>query len=195
MIDDFNENEERDVTELLIRWNKGDEAAQADLLKVIYDELHRRARAYMQRERPDHTLQPTALVNEVYLRLIRQKDIQWQNRAQFYGVAAQMMRRILVDHARNKFANKRGGEAIRLSVDEALDVSDRKDLDLVTLDDALQELAKFDQRQSQIVELRFFGGLSVEETAEVLSISPATVIREWRIAKMWLFNALKRSDA
>jgi RNA polymerase sigma-70 factor, ECF subfamily len=188
-----NEANDKDVTALLLRFNKGDQAAQEDLLKVIYDELHARARLYMRRERPDHTLQATALVHEVYLRLIRQTDVEWQNRAQFYGVAAQMMRRVLVDYARNRYADKRGGEAVKISIDEAFDIADQREIDLITLDEVLQELSVLDERQSRIVEMRFFGGLSVEETAEVLGISTATVTREWRIAKMWLFNALKRT--
>jgi RNA polymerase sigma factor (TIGR02999 family) len=183
----------RDVTELLIKWNNGDESAQAELIQVIYDELYARARAYMRHERPDHTLQPTALVNEVYLRLIKQTEIQWQNRAQFYGVAAQMMRRVLVDHARNRYAEKRGGEAIKVTIDESIDIANNEQIDLIRLDDALSELNRLDERQSRIVELKYFGGLSVEETAELLGISTATVVREWRIAKMWLYNALKRN--
>lgn len=181
------------VTEMLIKWNQGDAEAQASLMKIIYNELHDRAKIYMQYERPDHTLQATVLVHEVYLRLINQKDVQWQNRTQFYAVAAQMMRRILVDYGRSRQADKRGGDKIKLSLDEALEISDQKDMDLCLLDEALNELTQLDERQGKIVELRYFGGLSVEETAEVLNISTATVTREWRIARMWLYNTLKKS--
>lgn len=181
-----------EVTELLNKWNKGDDDAHSKLVNMVYQELHGRAENYLRYERRDHTLQPTALVNEVYLRLINQKEISWQNRAQFYGVVAQMMRRVLVDHARSRGADKRGGDMIRVTIDKAVSVSEQKDIDLIALDDVLNQLAKLDLRQSQIVELRFFGGLSVEETAEALSIAPITVMREWKIAKMWLYNELKK---
>jgi RNA polymerase sigma-70 factor, ECF subfamily len=138
-------------------------------------------------------LQPTALVNEIYLKLINQKDISWQNRAQFYGVVAQMMRRVLVDHARNRAADKRGGGMLKVSLDEVANLSEQQGVDLMVLDDALSRLAQLDLRQSQIVELRFFGGLSVEETAKALDVAAITVMREWRIAKMWLYNELKKS--
>lgn len=193
-MDEFENVESKDVTELLIRVSSGDEEAHSELMQAVYDELHRCARFFMRRERPDHTLQATALVHEAYIRLVRQKDVQWQNRAQFYAVAAQLMRRILVDYARNRQADKRMGNRLKLTLDEALEVADRKDLDILLLDEALSELAKFDPRQSRIVELRFFSGLSVEETAEVLGISTATVMREWRIAKMWLYSEINRSE-
>lgn len=188
------ENEPDDVTELLGRWNKGDEEAQSKLVKLIYNDLHARAENYMRYERQDHTLQPTALINEVYLRLIKQKGIAWQNRSQFYGVIAQIMRRILVDHARNHYAAKRGGNAFKVSIDEVDNISGEKEVDLMILDDSLTRLAEMDLRQSQIVEMRFFGGLSVEETAEALGISTITVQREWRISKMWLYNELKKQN-
>jgi RNA polymerase sigma factor (TIGR02999 family) len=185
--------EPEDVTELLNKWTKGDQAAHSQLVNVVYQELHSRAANYLRYERKDHTLQPTALVNEVYLKLINQKDISWQNRAQFYGVAAQMMRRVLVDHARSRTADKRGGDAIKVSIDEVSNLSDQQGVDLIVLDDALSRLAQLDLRQSQIVELRFFAGLSVEETAKALDIAAITVMREWKIAKMWLYNELKKS--
>jgi RNA polymerase sigma-70 factor, ECF subfamily len=183
------------VTEMLIKWSKGDQSVYADLMDVIYDELHKRAKHYLVRERSGHTLQPTALVHEVYLRLIKQKDVKWQNRAHFFGVAAMMMRRILVEHARRRFADKRGGDDFRLSIDEALNIPQQRDVQLLALDDALNTLAGLDPRQSKIVELRFFGGLSVEETAEVLNISPITVTREWRLAKMWLYHELNKANS
>lgn len=180
------------VTELLLKWNAGDEQAQGQLMAALYDDLHRSARIYLSRERRGHTLQPTALVNEAYLRLIDQHHVEWKNRAHFLGVAAQMMRRILVDYARSRAADKRGGEAVRVTLDAALNLAEDKDIDLILLDDALQTLATLDERQSKIVELRFFGGLSVEETAEALDLSVATVMRDWRIAKMWLFRELQK---
>ncbi|MEW6738239.1 MAG: sigma-70 family RNA polymerase sigma factor [Acidobacteriota bacterium] len=184
-----------DVTDMLIKWSNGDQSVHADLMTVIYDELRKRAKQYLARERPGNTLQATALVHEVYLRLIKQNQVRWQNRAHFFGVAAQMMRRILVDHARSRQAEKRGGDGYRLSIDEALEIPKQQDVQLIALDDALITLTQLDPRQSQIVELRFFGGLSVEETAEVLNISPVTVTREWRLAKMWLYRQLNRAEA
>jgi len=164
------------------------------LLPVVYNELREIAENYLRRERSDHTLQPTALVHEAYLRLIDQREVDWQNRAQFFGVAAQMMRRILVNHARDRHREKRGGAAAshKFSLDEAVSYFAERDVELVLLDDALQELEKFDSQQSRIVELRFFGGLSIEEAAEVLSVSPATVKREWTTAKMWLKREMSR---
>lgn len=181
-----------DVTELLIAWNKGNQEALERLLPAVYDELRKLARSYLRRERPDHTLQATALVHEAYLRLIDQHSVTWQNRAHFFGIAAQMMRRILVNHAVAKQTDKRGGDAQKLSLDEALGLAEERELDLIALDDAMKTLAEFDPRQSRIVELRFFGGLSIEETAEVLGISPATVKREWNTAKMWLHRELSK---
>ena len=158
----------------------------AEALPELYDELRRLAGGYLDRERPGHTLQPTALVHEAYLRLADQRKVDWRNRAQFLGIAAQIMRRILLQHAEARLANKRGAGAPRISLDEALDVFDRREISCHTLNETLRELEAFDARQSEIVELRFFGGLSIEETAEVMKISPATVKREWAIAKMWL---------
>ncbi|MBI4854430.1 MAG: sigma-70 family RNA polymerase sigma factor [Acidobacteria bacterium] len=189
----FKNQEPEDVTELLNKWTTGDTEAHSKLLNLVYQELHSRAANYLRYERRDHTLQPTALVNEIYLKLINQKDISWQNRAQFYGVAAQMMRRVLVDHARSRTADKRGGDMIKVSIDEVVNLSDQQGVDLIVLDDALSRLAQLDARQSQIVELRFFAGLSVEETAKALDIAAITVMREWRIAKMWLYNELKKN--
>ncbi|MCB1033801.1 MAG: sigma-70 family RNA polymerase sigma factor [Acidobacteria bacterium] len=183
------------VTELLVRWRDGDSQALEQFLPKVYEELHRLARGYFQGESSGHTLQATALVHEAYLRLVDQQQVQWQNRAHFFGVAAQMMRRILVDHARRRKAEKRGGEVQRLSLDEARDAGVSTDLDLLDLDQALTELADFDPEQSRIVELRFFAGLKVPEVAEVLSISPATVKREWSTAKAWLFRRLHQGTS
>lgn len=160
------------------------------MLPVVYDELHRLAQTFLRAERADHTLQPTALVNEAYLRLSSQRTVNWLNRAQFFGIAAQMMRRILVTHAESRNAAKREGMATRVTLDDSLSWSGGRDLDLVALDDALNNLAAIDLRQAQVVEQRFFAGLSIEETAEVLGISPATVKREWTMAKAWLRRAL-----
>jgi RNA polymerase sigma factor (TIGR02999 family) len=179
-----------DVTQLLVNWSQGDKEALNELMPLVYDELRRLAKAYLRRERPDHTLQGTAVVHEAFLRLIDQNRVQWQNRAHFFGVAAQMIRHILVDHARAQLAEKRGGGAAKLSLDEALAVAGGPDVDLIKLDDALKGLTKLDPQQSKIVELRFFGGLTIEETAEVLSISPATVKRDWVMAKAWLHRTL-----
>jgi RNA polymerase sigma factor (TIGR02999 family) len=174
------------VTQLLVAWGNGDQAARDQLMPLVYDELHRLAHRYMNRERPGHTLQTSGLVNEAFLKLVDQRDVKWQNRAHFFGIAAQMMRRILVDYARNRRYAKRGGNAHQVSLDEAVIVSEERAADVVALDDALKGLAEFDLRKSQIVELRFFGGLSIEETAEVLSVSPGTVMRDWTLAKAWL---------
>jgi RNA polymerase sigma factor (TIGR02999 family) len=186
---------EQDVTRLLVDWSNGNRAALDGLAPLVYDELRRLANSYLRRERSDHTLQGTALVNEAYLRLIDQRNVKWQNRAHFFGVAAQMIRRILVDHARGHQAAKRGAGAAKLSLDEALAVPGARDVDLVNLDEALKELAAFDERQSRIIELRYFAGLSIEETAEVVGISPATVKREWTAARAWLFRQLNRTGA
>lgn len=174
------------VTELLERWSEGDQKALEELLPLVYDELHRLAGAYLRRERPNHTLQTTALVNEAYLRLIDQRNARWQNRAQFFGVAAQLMRRILVDHARAHRAEKRGGPQENLSLSQARHFGEKPDLDLLALHDVLKQLAEIDPDQSRIVELKFFGGLTIEETAEVMHISHATVEREWKMARAWL---------
>lgn len=178
------------VTELLRAWSDGDKAALDQLIPVVYDELRRQASRYLRRERPGHTLQTTGLVNEAYLRLVDQKKVRWQNRAHFFGIAAQLMRRILVDHARTKHRAKRGGSALRISINDAVVKTKQRDLDLVALDEALNHLAKLDPQQSRVVELRFFSGLNVEETAEVLGISPATVKRNWSVAKAWLHREI-----
>jgi len=183
-----------DVTQLLHAWSEGDERALEQLMPLVYQELYRLAKHYMARERPGQTLQVTALVNEAYLRLIDWKNVRWQNRAHFFGVSAQLMRRILVDFARSRHYSKRGGEAHHVSLEEAAVVSQERDADLVALDDALNALAAIDPPQSQVVELRFFGGLSVEETAEVLKISPRTVMREWSLARAWLYREINRSS-
>jgi RNA polymerase sigma factor (TIGR02999 family) len=185
---------EQDVTKLLIRWSEGDKAALEELLPAVYSELRKLASRYISRERQNHTLQSTALVHEAYLRLIDQSRVQWQNRAHFYGVAAQMIRRILVDHARGHLTAKRGGGAFKLSLDEAIGEPQQRDLDLVLLDDALKGLAEFDEQQARVVELRFFAGLSIEETAAAIGISPATVKRDWNAAKAWLYREMQRGE-
>lgn len=179
------------VTQLLVRGSHGDKAALDELFPLVYAELRELAGRYLRREGAGHTLQPTALVHEAYLRLVDQRSVDWRNRAQFFGVAAEMMRRILVNHAQARHAAKRGGRAPRLSLDEAVSVFEERDVDLVALDEALTDLAALDPRQSRIVELRFFGGLSIEETAEVLEISPATVKREWTAARAWLYREMR----
>jgi RNA polymerase sigma factor (TIGR02999 family) len=181
-----------EVTELLQKWSGGDADALEKLTPVIYAELHRIAKRYMNRERDGHTLQTTALVNEAFVRLIDWNNVKWENRAHFFGVSAQLMRRILVDFARSRPKIK-GGDARQVSLEEAFTVTAEKDADLVTLDEALNELAKFDERKAKIVELKFFGGLSVEETAEVLKISGVTVMREWSKAKAWLYRELNNA--
>jgi RNA polymerase sigma factor (TIGR02999 family) len=184
----------QELTRLLIGWSDGNQEALQQLMPLVYDELRRLAAAYLRRERPDHTLQSGALVSEAYLRLIDQTRVRWKNRAHFFGVAAQMMRRILVDHARNRVAMKRGAGATIISIDNAIVGKDPQNLDLIALDDALNKLASFDEQQSKIVELRFFGELSIEETAEVLGISPATVKRDWAVAKAWLFRQMSTGE-
>lgn len=182
----------QDVTQLLHDWRGGNPEAMHRLMPLVYDELRRIASAYLRRERSGHTLQTADLVNEAYLRLIDQRRANWQNRAHFYGIAAQLMRRILTDHARERQAGKRGSGETKLALDEALNVGGQQDVDLLALDDALKTLAQFDERQSRIVELRYFGGLEITEVADVLEISPATVKREWSSARAWLFNQLSR---
>lgn len=178
------------VSQLLVAWSGGDQSALEELMPLVYEELRRLAHHYIRRERPGHTLQTSGLVNEAYLRLVDQTNVQWQNRAHFFGIAARLMRQILVDYARRQRYAKRGGDARRLSLDEALIISKERAADVVALDDALKTLAEIDPRQSQIVELRFFGGLSIEETAEVLSVSAGTVMRDWTLAKAWLRREL-----
>jgi RNA polymerase sigma factor (TIGR02999 family) len=179
-----------EVTQLLVAWSNGDQSALDRLIPLVHDELHRLAHRYMGREHSGHTLQTTALVNEAYLRLIDAGNMRWQNRAHFFAISANLMRRILVDYARSRNYVKRGGEAHHVSLDEAAIFSEDRAPDLVALDDALQGLAAFDPRKSRVVELRFFGGLSVGESAEVLNVSPDTVKRDWRLAKSWLLREL-----
>jgi RNA polymerase sigma factor (TIGR02999 family) len=179
------------VTGLLIQWGRGDEGALERLIPLVHDELHTLARRCMTDERAGHSLQATALVNEAYLRLVDANDVAWQDRAHFLAVAARVMRRILVDHARTRHALKRGGGAARVTFDEALVVTNEPRADFVALDDALEALATFDERKSRVIELRFFGGLSVEETASVLKVSPATVMGDWRLAKAWLQREMR----
>ena len=188
----MNELGQDNVTQLLIQLTGGDRAVLEDLLPVVYDELRRLAASYLRRERPGHTLQPTALVHEAYMRLVDQTQVNWQNRAQFFGVAAQMMRRILVDHARQHNAEKRGHDFQKLSLDENIDKAVERSSELILLDDALQELAAVDEQKSRIVELRYFGGLTVEETAEVLGVTPITIKRHWRMAKAWLYGQMQK---
>ena len=182
-----------EVTQLLLDWGNGDKTALDKLVPVVYQELRRLASHYMRRERPGHTLQTSALVNEAYMRLVDYKKMHWQSRAHFFAVAAQAMRRILVEHARRRRFAKRGGGAFKVSLDEAATISQQQAADLIALDDALTSLEGIDPRKSRIVELRYIGGLNIEETAEVLNVSPATVQREWKSAKAWLYQAIARS--
>jgi RNA polymerase sigma factor (TIGR02999 family) len=183
----------KEVTQLLLDCRDGNKEALDRLMPLVYDELRRLAKSYMRRERPDNTLQPAALVNEAYLRLIDQRDVRWQNRAHFFGIAAQLMRRILVDRARSHHAVKRGGDGERVPLNEAvISAPTRPDVDLISLDDALAKLTEIDPQQSRIVELKFFGGLTVEEIAEILKISPATVKRDWSLAKAWLHREIRK---
>jgi RNA polymerase sigma factor (TIGR02999 family) len=182
----------KEITRLLLAWRNGNQEALESLTPLVYGELRRLARRHMRGERVNHTLQTTALVHEAYLKLIDSSQVQWQDRAHFFAVASQLMRRILVDFARSRKNLKRGGDAIQISFSAALEISQKPDADLMTLDDALNSLARLDPRQSRVVELRFFGGLSVEETAEALKVSPETVKRDWRLAKVWLLRELGR---
>jgi RNA polymerase sigma factor (TIGR02999 family) len=184
-----------EVTRLLQAWSDGDEGALDKLMPLVYHELHRLAERYMAGERPGHTLQTTALLNEAYLRLVDVKQVSWQNRTHFFAVSAQLMRRILVEFARSRHALKRGGKAPAISLDEAPIVSSRPEADLVALDDALKALATIDPRRSRVVELRYFGGLNVEETAEVLKVSAETVMHDWKLAKAWLLRELRGTAA
>jgi RNA polymerase sigma-70 factor, ECF subfamily len=181
------------VTELLQQWQGGSQEALDRLLPLVYDELRRQAARYLRRERPGHTLQTTALIHEAYLRLIGQHRVAWQNRAHFYGIAAQLMRRILVDHARRRQAGKRGGSDLKLQLEDKVAVSPEPDVNLVALDEALTRLAEIDPQQSRIVELRYFSGLSVEETAAVIGVSSRTVKRDWNVAKAWLRQEIIRN--
>jgi len=181
-----------ELTQLLVDWSNGDTAALEKLLPLIDQELRRLAHRYMSRERAGHTLQTTALVNEAFVRLVNRTNVNWQNRAHFFAIAASLMRTILVDHARSHACAKRGGGAFNLELDETMIVSKQKASEVLALDDALNELARLDPQQSRVVELRFFGGLTVEETAEVLHVSPATIKREWSTAKAWLYHELAK---
>jgi RNA polymerase sigma factor (TIGR02999 family) len=182
----------QEVTQLLLAWNGGDECALERLIPLVHAELHKLAHRCLRREAPGHELQTTALVNEAYLRLIDAQQVQWQNRAHFFAISAKLMRRILVDFARQRDYQKRGGALQHVSLDEALHVGAQRDEDLVALDDALKALAEVDPRKEQVIELRFFGGLSVEETATVLQVSADTVMRDWRLARVWLLRELSR---
>jgi RNA polymerase sigma factor (TIGR02999 family) len=181
------------ISKLLADWGQGNEEAREALIPLVYNELRRQARRHLRAERPDHTLESAALVNEAYLRLVRQGTPHWQNRAHFFGVAAQLMRHILVDHARNRLAAKRGAGAPVLALDPELAPAEKPGIDLIALDDALDKLGAIDRQQTRLIELRFFGGLSIEETAVVLGVSPATVKREWVTARAWLRRELKRT--
>ena len=181
-----------EVTQLLIEWSNGDQAALDKLMPLVYDELRRIARGYLARQVPGRSLQPTLLINEAFIKLVGHPEKKWQNRSHFFGVAAQAMRHILVDYARSKQYAKRGGGARQVPLDEALAVSEERAAELVALDDALEELARVDPRKCQVVELRYFGGLSVEETAEVLKVSAVTVMRDWSMAKAWLHRELSK---
>lgn len=179
-----------DVTQALRELSEGDEAAPAKLLPLVYGELRKLAQAYLRDERSDHTLQATALVHEAYIRLVDWQNVTWENRAHFFALAAQVMRRILVDHAREKQAQKRGGGMTKLSLDDAVSFPQQREVDVVALDDALKQLESMDETQGKIVAMRFFGGLTIEETATALGVSAATVNREWRVAKAWLLREL-----
>ena len=182
-----------DVTQLLKDWSGGDQAAADKLMPLVYEELRHLAHRYMRREKPGHTLQTSALVNEAYLRLVKQSEIQWESRAHFFGIAARLMRQILVDQARRRNFAKRGGGAIRVSLNDATAIAQEQSASVVALDEALKTLEETDPRKSRIVELRFFGGMSIEETAEALNVSPGTVMREWTFARAWLRNQMSQS--
>ncbi|HBB94596.1 MAG TPA: RNA polymerase subunit sigma-70 [Blastocatellia bacterium] len=183
-----------DITALLVDWNNGDKSAIDRLLPLVERELHRLAHSYMRREDPDHTLQTTALINETYLRLIDQRKVQWQNRAHFFGIAAQIMRRILLNYARDQNRMKRGGRNIHVSLSEAMVMPAEKDRELIALNDALTRLEAIDERKSKVVELRYFGGLTVPEVAEVLKVSEITVMRDWAFAKAWLSREMQNGQ-
>ena len=184
--------EPESVSDLLRAWGAGSEEARDRLIPVVYRELKRRAGAYMGHERKDHTLQPTALVNEVYLRLLGQQKVDWKNRAHFFGISSQLMRRVLVDHAREHLAAKRGGQLVRVELEDDVEGANRIEVELLMLHQALEDLARLDPRQAQIVEMKYFGGMTEQEVAEALSLSRATVTREWQTAKAWLFGRLTR---
>jgi RNA polymerase sigma factor (TIGR02999 family) len=184
---------QQSVTELLVRWSQGDDAALAELTPLVYEELRRLAHRQMGGERPNHTLQTTALVNEAYLRLADQANLRWQNRAHFFAVAARAMRRILVSYARSQRSEKRGGGAFKMELDETALVSPEESREIVALHEALEQLATLDSRKAQVVELKYFGGLNYEEMADVLKISPVTVRRDWRFARAWLYTELQNA--
>jgi RNA polymerase sigma-70 factor, ECF subfamily len=181
-----------DITLLLSDLSRGDPQAASKLIPVVYEELRRLAASYMRRERPNHTLQATALVHEAYVKLLQQRSVDWQGRAHFFGIAAQLMRRILIDHARGQLRQKRGGEHQKISLDEALVFSEQQSAEMLAVDESLQRLEKVDPRQARVVELRFFGGMSVEETAEVLKVSAKTIKRDWSVARAWLYADIKK---
>jgi len=183
------------ITDLLNNWRQGDGAALDKLIPLVYQDLRRIAARQLRQERPNHTLQPTALVHEMFLKLVDQDRIQWQNRAQFFGIAAQLIRRVLVDYVRTRNAEKRGGGAVTIALDDVAAEGGGREIDLIRLDEALQSLAATDEQQSRVVEIRFFGGLSIEETAEVLGISTSTVKRDWIAAKAWLYREMSRRDS
>lgn len=188
------EEPSHEITQLLAEWSNGNASALEKLTPLVYRDLHRLAQGYLRQERDGHTLQSTALVHEAYLRLVDQRGTKWQNRAHFFGVSAQLIRRILVDYARAHKAGKRGGTAPKLAIEEAGQIAQPQDVDLVALDDALNELAVIDPQQARIVELRYFAGLTIEETSEVIHISPATIKRDWVVAKAWLKRELTRGS-
>ena len=183
-----------DLTQLLLAWGEGDREALDELTPLVYRELKKLAGSYLRRERAGHTLQPTALAHEAFIKLIDQRNVRWRNRAHFFGIAAQAMRRILVDHARARLAGKRGSGGAVVSLDEVIDVSDSRADQLLALDEALKRLAQLDPNRGRVIELRYFGGLTLEDTAEVLGVSRATVIREWRMAKAWLYGELMKDS-
>ena len=187
------ESSTQEVTQLLVAWRQGKQDALDELIPVVYEELRRQAHRYLQREQKGHSLQTTALINETYLRLLGCQKVSWKNRAHFFAVTARMMRRILVDYARSRRSQRRGGDLAKTTLDQKLTFPIARNSDLVALDDALNELALKDERRSRVVELRFFGGLSIEETAEVLGVCPDTVVRDWRLAKVWLAREVKKS--
>jgi RNA polymerase sigma factor (TIGR02999 family) len=182
-----------EITELLARWGQGEHSAREQLVPLVYEELRRMARHMLAKERPGHTLQSAALVHEAYVRLVGHSSVHWDDRVHFFAVASQLMRRILVDYARKRQADKRGGDAVTLTLDEHLVPAQQRELDVVALDDALAELGRMSPQQSQVVEMRFFAGLSIEETAQALGISPATVKREWTLARAWLYREMARA--
>jgi RNA polymerase sigma factor (TIGR02999 family) len=190
----MSDSSQQEITQLLLTWRGGDRKALDQLMPLVHEELRRLAHHFMDHERPGHLLQTTALVNEAYLRLIDSSRVQWESRAHFFAVAAQLMRRVLVDAARERRSRKRGGDRVQVSLAEAVDVPQRRGADLIALDDALNALAAMDRRKSEVVVMRFFGGLSVEETAAVLKVSPDTVMRDWHLAKVWLYRELSKDE-